>query len=148
MLDTLGEVSYLNWTRVLEPDLCRGLSRLLLCRAEKLRNLLSTGTRRGIDALVIGLSCGDLTSTISKDEFSWFCFGSGYRLCPSLRRNKVRGCICEGDREVLKPMSPSFVCLFCPGSACSLAMPQVLLGSQECNPRAGLKVTLFVFHKL
>ena len=144
----MREVSYLNWTGVLEPDLCRGLSRLLLSRAQKLGNLLSAGSRSGIDALVVGLSCGNLTSAISKNEFSWFCFGSGYRLTPNLRRNKVCGCIREGDREVLKPMVPSFVCLFCSRSACSLAMPQVLLGSQECNPGAGLKVTLFVFHSL
>ena len=146
MFDTLGEVGYLNWTRVLEPDLCQGLSRLLLCRAKKLRNLLSAGSRSGIDTLVVGLSCGNLASAISKDEFSWFRFGSGYRLSPNLRRNKVCGCIREGDGEVLKPMGPSFVCLLCSGSACSLAMPQVLLGSQEGNPGAGLKVTLFVFH--
>ena len=132
----------------MEPDLWWGLSSLLLCRAKKLRNFLSASSRSGIDALVVGLSCGNLTSTISKNEFSWFCFGSGYRLSPNLRRKKVCGCIREGDREVLKPMGPSFVCLFCSGSACSLAIPQVLLGSQECNPGAGLKVTLFVFHSL
>ena len=132
----------------MEPDLWWGLSRLLLCRAKKLGNFLSASSRSGIDALVVGLSCGNLTSTISKNEFSWFRFGSGYRLSPNLRRNKVCGCIREGDREVLKPMGPSFVCLFCSGSACSLAIPQVLLGSQECNPGAGLKVTLFVFHSL
>ena len=92
----MREVSYLNWTRVLEPDLCRGLSRLLLCRAKEFRNLLSACSSSGIDALVVGLSCGNLTPTISKDEFSWFCFGSGYRLSSYLRRNKVCGCVREG----------------------------------------------------
>ena len=148
LLDTLRDVSYLNWTKVLGPDLCRGLSRLLLCRAEKLGNLLSIGSRSGIDTLVVGLSCGNLTSTISKNEFSRICFGRGYRLSSDLRCSKACGCICEGDRKVLKPMGPSLVCLFCSRSACGLAMPQVLLGSQECNPWAGLKVTLFVFHQL